>query len=171
MEQRLAQQCAHWLFHTSGIDTVGDEYIPALPDQAQRIEILCNRYAAEFFVPESAFRAAFAGHDASEETAELLAVRFHISRKFIYCSFLDRELIDEPTYGQINFMALVSRNPHIIQIHSHRCRSSVCGNAELDPIIANGLFQANAVFFKYGWTGHVYGAGRQNLLAVHVDFG
>jgi Zn-dependent peptidase ImmA (M78 family) len=93
-------ELAHLLFHTSGIDTIGDEYIPALPAPARRIEVLCNRFAAQFLVPEAAFRNAFAGLDPSESTAELLAGHFHVSREFIYRKFLDRGLIDEAAYTE-----------------------------------------------------------------------
>ena len=91
-------ELAHLLFHTSGIDTIEDEYIPALPVPARRIEILCNRFAAQFLVPEAAFWAAFAGRDASEETAELLAARFHVSREFVYRKFLDQGMITQEAY-------------------------------------------------------------------------
>ncbi len=93
-------ELAHLLFHTSGIDTIGDEYIPTLPAPARRIEIICNRFAAQFLVPEAAFRDAFAGLDPSEKTAELLAARFHVSREFIYRIFLDRGLIGETAYTE-----------------------------------------------------------------------
>ena len=96
----LFHELAHLLFHTSGIDTIGDEYIPALPAPARRIEVLCNRFAAQFLVPKAAFRDAFAGLDPSENTAELLAARFHVSREFIYRKFLDRGLIEEATYTE-----------------------------------------------------------------------
>lgn len=91
-------ELAHLLFHTSGIDTIKDEYIPALPAPARRIEILCNQFAAQFLVPEAAFRDAFAGNDASEETAELLAARFHVSREFVYRRFLDQGRITQEAY-------------------------------------------------------------------------
>ena len=94
----LFHELAHLIFHTSGIDTREDEYIPALADDAQRIEIICNRFAAQFLVPEEAFEAAFRGKPVSEDTAEELAGLFHVSREFIFRKFLDRELIDEATY-------------------------------------------------------------------------
>ena len=50
---------AHLLFHMSGIDTLEDRYIPG-PDRSKRIEILCNRVAARFLVPEAAFAEALA---------------------------------------------------------------------------------------------------------------
>ena len=96
----LFHELAHLLFHTSGIDTSEDEYIPALPARARHIEILCNKFAAHFLVPEAAFRAAFAGHDASEETAELLAARFHVSREFVYRKFLDQGTITQEAYNE-----------------------------------------------------------------------
>jgi Zn-dependent peptidase ImmA (M78 family) len=107
----LFHELAHLLFHTSGIDTLGDEYIPGLPVRARRIEILCNRFAAEFLVPETAFRAAFSGREASEETAEFLAARFHVSREFFYRKFLNRDLIDEPTYKAATARWAAQRQP------------------------------------------------------------
>lgn len=96
----LFHELAHLIFHTSGIDTLGDEFIPALPDRSRRIEVLCNRFAAEFLVPETAFAAVLADQDASEETAENIADRFHVSRELIYRRFLDRGLIDQETYTE-----------------------------------------------------------------------
>jgi Zn-dependent peptidase ImmA (M78 family)/transcriptional regulator with XRE-family HTH domain len=96
----LFHELAHLLYHTSGIDTLEDRYISNLPEQQRRIEILCNRFAAEFLVPEAAFREAFArvGREPSERTAELLASRFNVSRETIYRKFLDRRLITQSAY-------------------------------------------------------------------------
>jgi Zn-dependent peptidase ImmA (M78 family)/transcriptional regulator with XRE-family HTH domain len=94
----LFHELAHLLFHTSGIDTIEDRYIPRLSEQQRRIEILCNQFAAEFLVPEAAFRSAMADHDHSEHTAAQLAQRFHVSREVIYRKFLDRGWIDQAEY-------------------------------------------------------------------------
>jgi Zn-dependent peptidase ImmA (M78 family) len=94
----LFHELAHLLFHTSGIDTLEDRYILRLPEQQRRIEILCNRFAAEFLVPEAAFRDAVASRPHSVQTAEQIAQRFHVSREVIYRKFLDREWIDEAEY-------------------------------------------------------------------------
>ena len=94
----LFHELAHLLFHTSGIDTLDDSYIPRLPDEQRRIEILCNRFAAEFLVPEAAFNEAMASRDHTERTAEQVAERFHVSREVIYRKFLDRVWIDEAEY-------------------------------------------------------------------------
>jgi Zn-dependent peptidase ImmA (M78 family)/transcriptional regulator with XRE-family HTH domain len=50
----LFHELAHLLFHTSGIDPLDDEYIERLHDRPQHIEMLCNRFAAQFLVPEKA---------------------------------------------------------------------------------------------------------------------
>lgn len=94
----LIHELAHLIFHTSGIDTREDRYIPDLTNDARRIEIICNRFAAQFLVPEDAFEDAFNGGNAYEEIAEELAALFHVSREFIFRKFLDRDLIDEATY-------------------------------------------------------------------------
>jgi Zn-dependent peptidase ImmA (M78 family) len=94
----LFHELAHLLFHTSGIDPLDDDYVQHLPDRSKQIEVLCNRFAAQFLLPEKAFEAAFAGQGASERTAEILAARFHVSREFIFRKFLDRGLITQDDY-------------------------------------------------------------------------
>jgi Zn-dependent peptidase ImmA (M78 family) len=96
----LFHELAHLLFHTSGIDTIHDEYIPHLANEARRIEVLCNRFAAEFLLPEQAFLAAVRGLAPSEATAERISTLFHVSREFVYRRFLDREWIDQRTYDE-----------------------------------------------------------------------
>ena len=94
----LFHELAHLLFHTSGIDTLEDEYIETLPRDERRIEIICNRLAARLLVPEAVFERAFSGQPATETTAEELARLFKVSREFIFRKFLDRELISQADY-------------------------------------------------------------------------
>jgi len=94
----LFHELAHLLFRTSGVDKLDYHYIDALPQQERRIEIVCNRFAARFLVPEHSFEAEFAGREATEETAQELADQFHVSREVIFRIFLDRNLIDEDHY-------------------------------------------------------------------------
>lgn len=96
----LFHELAHLLFHTSGIDTVRDTYIPDLPENSRQIEILCNRFAAQFLIPDNVFDAAIAGLEPTEATATILASRYHVSREMIFRKFLDRTLIDEETYAE-----------------------------------------------------------------------
>jgi len=65
----LFHELAHLMFHTSGIDTLTDEFVAHLQGDNQKIEVLCNRFAAEFLVPTAAFNAAMADRAPSEATA------------------------------------------------------------------------------------------------------
>jgi Zn-dependent peptidase ImmA (M78 family) len=94
----LFHELAHLIFHTSGVDTLNDDYIDALPKDEKRIEVICNRLAARFLVPEDVFDRAFTGRPASEATAEELAGLFKVSREFIFRKLLDRDLISEDDY-------------------------------------------------------------------------
>ncbi len=94
----LFHELAHLIFHTSGIDGLADDFINALPHGSQKIEIICNRFAAEFLLPEKIFETAASELSPTEETAETLASRFHVSREFIYRKFLDRGWISQSTY-------------------------------------------------------------------------
>src|SRR5262249_34971759 len=96
----LFHELGHLLFHTSGIDTVHGEYVRALTDEPKRIEIVCNRFAAEFLLPERAFNSAVRGQPATEATAEAVARSFHVSREVVFRRFLEKGLIDESTYSE-----------------------------------------------------------------------
>lgn len=96
----LFHELAHLVFHTSGIDTVEDSYIPSLPVRQKRIEVLCNSFAAQFLVPDDAFKQAIKGLDHSERTAERLAQQFRVSREVIYRKFLDRDWINQTDYSE-----------------------------------------------------------------------
>lgn len=96
----LFHELAHLLFRTSGIDTLSDEYIPHLSAPNQRIEVLCNHFAAEFLMPEQEFVAAFRGLEPTEASAERIAAIFHVSREAVFRRFLDRGLIDQRTYSE-----------------------------------------------------------------------
>jgi Zn-dependent peptidase ImmA (M78 family) len=96
----LFHELGHLLFHTSGIDPLDDQYVERLPERPRHIEVLCNRFAAQFLLPEKAFEAAIAGQRPNEQTAEMLAGRFHVSREFIFRKFLDRNLITQEDYGR-----------------------------------------------------------------------
>ncbi|MBL8554403.1 MAG: ImmA/IrrE family metallo-endopeptidase [Phenylobacterium sp.] len=91
-------ELAHLLFHTSGVDKLHDDYIDQLRGEDQRIEVLCNRFAAEFLLPEAEFEAAVAGREASRATAEAIAARYHVSREVVFRRFLDRNRVDQNEY-------------------------------------------------------------------------
>lgn len=94
----LFHELGHILFQTSGIDVQDEQYVPRLAEHQRRIEVLCNRFAAQFLVPEAAFTAEIAGRDRTEQTAEYLAARFRVSREVLYRKFLDRRWITQGDY-------------------------------------------------------------------------
>lgn len=94
----LFHELAHLLFHTSGIDTPDDAYIEVISGDAKRIEVICNRLAAAFLVPEDKFEVAYAGRRPDEATAQELAAHFNVSRESIFRKFLDRDLITQEAY-------------------------------------------------------------------------
>jgi Zn-dependent peptidase ImmA (M78 family) len=96
----LAHELAHLLFHTSGIDKPSNDYLYDLSPDTRRLEILCNRFAATLLVPDHALTQALGAQEPSEATATAIAERFSVSREVIFRKFLDRNLIDEPTYRQ-----------------------------------------------------------------------
>lgn len=95
----LFHELAHLLFHTSGIDFRSDELLPRLEGDARRIEVLCNRFAGVFLVPDDALAEAMRGRVASEATARELAREFNVSWLVVYRRFLDRHLINQADYA------------------------------------------------------------------------
>ena len=95
----LFHELAHLLFHTSGIDTLGERENRTLDAHQRRIEVLCNRFAAQFLVPPDAFGEAMRGRDRTRQAAEALAAQFHVSREVIFRKFLDRGWVDQADYA------------------------------------------------------------------------
>jgi Zn-dependent peptidase ImmA (M78 family) len=95
----LFHELAHLLFHTSGIDTENDAYIERLAGDPRRIEVLCNRFAGVFLVPQEALAAALSGRNLDPETVQEIARRFNVSQLVIYRRLLDIHRIDQTTYA------------------------------------------------------------------------
>jgi Zn-dependent peptidase ImmA (M78 family) len=94
----LFHELGHLLFHTSGIDILDPLHIDHLPNNEQKIEVICNQLASRFLIPDVEFEKVFSGKKATRETAALLAEHFNVSREVIYRKFLDRGLIEPDEY-------------------------------------------------------------------------
>ncbi len=94
----IFHELAHLIFHTSGVDLDDDGFIYTLPSDSRRIEVICNRFAGQFLVPDDAFEAEQANLPVNRDSAAQLASLFCVSREVIYRKFLDRGLIDRPEY-------------------------------------------------------------------------
>lgn len=95
----IFHELAHLLFHTSGIDVIDDNYINTLPENSRKIEIACNRFAAQFLVPESSFNQELGKLPPNRDTAALLAGKYKVSREVIYRKLMDRGLINNREYS------------------------------------------------------------------------
>ncbi len=101
----LFHELAHLLFNTSGVDTDNDEFIDTLQGDNRRIEIICNRLAAQTLVPDGFFNDYFEEiygirrlSEDSRELASDMANQLNVSREMIYRKLLERELISQVEY-------------------------------------------------------------------------
>ena len=96
----LFHELSHLLLGTGGIDTRLDDYIDLLTGDDRRTEILCNRFAGSFLVPDDDFNQGISGIQISRTLIQQLAERYHVSREVILRKFLDRGLIDQSYYEE-----------------------------------------------------------------------
>lgn len=94
----LFHELAHLLFHTSGIDTESDTFVGDLTEDAKKVEVLCNRFAGRFLVPQASLKAVIAGRTPNRLLAAELARVYHVSREVIYRRFLDNGLVQQAEY-------------------------------------------------------------------------
>jgi Zn-dependent peptidase ImmA (M78 family) len=97
----LFHELGHLLLQVSGVCKVDDSYIEQLSGDSKRIEVLCNRFAAEFLVPREDFDATTARLDATERSIALLANRYKVSRPVIAKRFLDAGKLSQGDYRDL----------------------------------------------------------------------
>ncbi|MGD2090675.1 MAG: ImmA/IrrE family metallo-endopeptidase [Candidatus Aminicenantes bacterium] len=94
----IFHELAHLLLGTGGIDTRSDDYIDDLEGDARKIEILCNRFAGAFLVPDADFSQRIVGITINEHSIKDLADKYCVSREVILRKCLDRRLISRDYY-------------------------------------------------------------------------
>lgn len=94
----LFHELSHLLLGTGGVDTRLDDYIHLLKGDARKTEILCNRFAGSFLVPDDDFNKRIAGISINETLFQKMAKQYCVSREVILRKFLDRNLIDQSYY-------------------------------------------------------------------------
>lgn len=95
----LFHELGHLLFHTSGIDVADDSFIHRMPEPSFHLEVLCNRLASQFLLPDHEFERAAAGMAPTRETAALVADRYNVSREMVYRKMMDRGWIGADEYS------------------------------------------------------------------------
>jgi len=96
----IFHELSHLLFGIGGVDTRNNSFINHLKGNDRKIEILCNRFAGEFLVPEADFNSRITTIGTSEKTINDLAEKYRVSREVILRKFLDRKMIDAKYYSQ-----------------------------------------------------------------------
>ncbi|MHA2067843.1 MAG: ImmA/IrrE family metallo-endopeptidase [Candidatus Thorarchaeota archaeon] len=94
----LFHELVHLLLKTGGIDKRNDAFLRKLRGDNKRAEVLCNKFAGAFLVPNSDFEAILQRVKLDEEGMQQLADRYRVSREVILRKCLDRKLIDRTYY-------------------------------------------------------------------------
>ena len=97
----LFHELAHLLMKTGGIDKINDDFLTTLKPEAKRVEIFCNRLAADFLVPETDFNKQIKELKITENDIKILANRYCVSREVIARKLFDREKVDQKTYTKL----------------------------------------------------------------------
>jgi len=96
----LFHELAHLLMRTGGVDTRLEDYIEHLSGDSRRIEVLCNRFAAEFLVPLRDFQQHSANMSIDDIAISDLADLYCVSRETILRRLLDQDRVDQLFYEQ-----------------------------------------------------------------------
>ncbi|MCA8833720.1 MAG: ImmA/IrrE family metallo-endopeptidase [Proteobacteria bacterium] len=98
----LFHELAHLLFEVSGIDKRNDgDYIKLLSGTDKQIEILCNKFAAEFLIPTNDINLRLQSVDVYSDSALYnLASEYCVSREVILRRAIDIALINKTSYSE-----------------------------------------------------------------------
>lgn len=94
----LFHELAHLLMHTGGVDTREDDYIDHLLGDDRRIEVLCNKFAAEFLVPSRDFKERSEPVAIDDRVISDWAELYCVSREVILRRLLDWGRVDQRYY-------------------------------------------------------------------------
>lgn len=94
----LFHELAHLLFRTGGIDTDDTAFLRRIRGDNKRIEVLCNRFVAEFLVPGRDFAQRVSNVEIDRRTIGELAARYKVSWEVILRRCLGKGLIDQGQY-------------------------------------------------------------------------
>jgi Zn-dependent peptidase ImmA (M78 family) len=94
----LFHELAHLLYSVSSITMQDMTFIDHLSGRSHDIEVLCNRFAAEFLVPSSSFPWADFRRANLDTFVRSQATRYNTSREVILRRLLDRGLVSQGVY-------------------------------------------------------------------------
>ncbi len=96
----LFHELCHLLFETGGVYVVDDSYIDRIQGDNKKIEVLCNKFAGEFLVPQSDFSNRIQGTEINDSLIQSLSDEYSVSREVILRRLLDFGRIDQIFYAR-----------------------------------------------------------------------
>jgi Zn-dependent peptidase ImmA (M78 family)/transcriptional regulator with XRE-family HTH domain len=94
----LFHELAHLLLHTNGVTKRDDRYLKLLTGEPRRIEILCNRFAAELLVPAADLELTLRDFGADDAAVARIAGLYKVSREVILRRLLNINWITVQRY-------------------------------------------------------------------------
>jgi len=94
----ILHELGHVLVGTGGVTKRNDSYIASLGDDDRRIEIFCNRFAAECLLPILEVRRAFARAEITDEEIGRVANAYKVSRHVVLTRLVELRAISQTFY-------------------------------------------------------------------------
>lgn len=97
----LFHELAHLLLKGNHVDLANRDYIEDLPSDSKNIEIVCNKFAGDFLVPNTIFNSLISSKKVNEVFIKQLANKFIVSQEVIARKLLDKNIISSVYYNKI----------------------------------------------------------------------
>ena len=98
----IFHELAHILLQTNGITKSDDRYINSLQGANKSIEIFCNKFAAEFLLPNHVFseiiRETVVNVNDNDKIISKISSDYKVSREVVLRKLLDNNLISQKEY-------------------------------------------------------------------------
>jgi len=98
----IFHELAHILLQTNGITKSDDRYINSLKGENKYIEIFCNKFAAEFLLPNHVFseiiRETIVNVNDNDKIISKISSDYKVSREVVLRKLLDNNLISQKEY-------------------------------------------------------------------------
>ncbi|MDB9422589.1 XRE family transcriptional regulator [Microcystis aeruginosa CS-563/04] len=94
----IFHELAHILLQTNGITKSDDRYIDSLQGDNKNIELFCNKFAAEFLLPNNVFHEIMVEKIVDDQIILKIAQDYKVSREVVLRKLLDNNLISQKEY-------------------------------------------------------------------------
>jgi len=94
----VCHELAHILSATTGLTKLNDRYIETLTGEARRIEVFCNRLAADLLVPRDDLRRIVGDGTVTDDLVYNVASVFKVSREVVLRRLFDERRVTKSYY-------------------------------------------------------------------------